>query len=117
MLEITLVLIAVAAVGLVGFGATIFTPHLMTAIGLGTLLLGLLVGVPTGLWYHVILYRLVSAKTSLPRTWWLSPSDLHRHLTDAEQRRIRPWYRIGGIGFVLSVVGGIAAIAGLLIGR
>ncbi len=117
MLETTLVLIAVVSVGLIGFVATMFTPHLMTAIGLGTLLLGLGLGVPTGFWYHVTLYRFVSARTPLPRKWWLSPSDLHRHLTDAEQRRINLWYRIGGAGFVLSVVGGLTAIAGLLLGR
>jgi len=40
MLEITLVLIAVTAVGLFGFVATTFTSHLVAAIGLGTLLLG-----------------------------------------------------------------------------
>ena len=117
MLEITLVLIAVLAVGLSGFVGTIVTPRLMTAIGLGTLMLGLVVGVPTGFWYHVVLYRLASARIPLPSTWWLSPANLHRHLTDAERRRIRPWYRIGGVGFVLSVVGGLAAIAGLLMGR
>ena len=114
MLEITFVL---AAVGLIGFGATILTPRLITAIGLGTLCLGIVMGVPTGFWYHVVLYRLVSAKIPLPRTWWLSPSKLHRHLTDVEQRRINPWYRVGGIGFVLCVVGGLAAITGLLMGR
>ena len=45
------------------------------------------------------LYRIVSRKVRVPRTWWLSPSALHVHLTDAEERRIRPWYRLGGIGF------------------
>ncbi|HET8575878.1 MAG TPA: hypothetical protein VFO18_02175 [Methylomirabilota bacterium] len=117
MLEITLVLMAIVAVGLIGFVATAFTPHFMTAIGLSTLLLGLVMGVPTGVWYHVILYRFVSAKAPLPRTWWLSPSTLHRQLTDAEQSRIRPWYRIGGLGFVLCVAGGLIAIAGALLGR
>ena len=117
MLELTLVLMAVVAVGVIGLAAVVFSPHLMAGIGLTTLLLGLVMGVPTGFWYHVILYRLVSAKTPLPRKWWLSPSSLHRHLTDAEQRRIRPWYRVGGLGFVLSVSGGLAAIAGVLLGR
>jgi len=46
----------------------------------------------------------------------MSPSELHVHLTDAERRRIYQWYRSGGVGFVLSVVGGLAAIAGLLLG-
>jgi hypothetical protein len=117
MFETTLVLIGVVAVGLIGFGATIVTGRLVAAIGLGTLLLGLVMGVPTGFWYHVILYRTLAARMPLPRKWWVSPADLHRHLTNAERRRIKPWYRIGGVGFVLSVVGGLAAIGGLLLGR
>ncbi len=117
MLELTLVLTAVVALGLIGFAATVLTPQLMTAIGLGALALGLVTGVPTGFWYHVLLYRIISAKIPLPRRWWLSPSALHPYLTEAEQRRITPWYRIGGVGFVLSVTGGLAAIVGLLMGR
>lgn len=117
MLEITLVLTAVSAVGLVVLLATALTAPVMIMLAVGALLLGLVVGVPTGFWYHVVLYRIVSAKTAVPRKWWLSPSGLHVHLTDAEQRRIRLWYRLGGIGFVLSVVGGLAAIAGLLMAR
>ncbi len=117
MLEITLVLAAIAAPGLVALFAPAFTSPLLAAIGLGTLLLGLVVGVPTGFWYHVVLYRIVSTKTRLPRTWWVFPSGLHRHLTSAEQRRVGLWYRIGGAGFVLSVAGGLVAIVGLLMAR
>ena len=69
MLEITLVLTAVVAVGLVALLATVLTPGFMTVIALGTLLPGLVVGVPTG------------------------------------------------IGFALSMVGGLAAIAGALMVR
>jgi hypothetical protein len=114
MLEIALVVIAVVVAGLAGSLAAVFTPALVTVLGLGTLLLGLAVGVSTGFWYHVMLYRFVSAKVPLSRTWWLSPSTLHRHLTDAERRGITPWYRLGGVGFVLCVAGGLAAIAGAL---
>jgi hypothetical protein len=117
MLETTLVLLAVVAIGCVGLFATVFTSTLVTVLGLATLLLGLAVGVPTGFWYHVILYRSVSKKMRLPRQWWLSPSRLHRHLTGAEQRRIDPWYRIGGVGFALSVAGGLVAIIALLMAR
>ena len=117
MLETTLVLGAVAAVGLVVLLAAVFTAPVMIMLAVGALLLGLVVGVPTGFWYHVVLYRIVSAKIAVPRRWWLSPSALHVHLTGSEQRRIWLWYRLGGIGFVLSVVGGLAAIAGLLMAR
>jgi hypothetical protein len=117
MLEATLVLGAVACVGLVAVVATMLTAPAMIMLAIGALLLGLVVGVPTGFWYHVLLYRIVSARITVPRRWWLSPSTLHVHLTDAERRRIWLWYRLGGIGFVLSVVGGLAAIAGLLMAR
>jgi hypothetical protein len=114
MLEVT---VALVAVGLIGFGSTVLTPRFITTIGLGTLCLGIVMGVPTGFWYHVVLYRLVSAKVALPRGWWLSPSRLHAHLTEIEQRRVHSWYHIGGVGFVLCVVGGVAAIAGVLMTR
>ena len=117
MLEGALVLAAVGSLGLVLLLATLLTAPVLIMLTIGILFLGLVVGVPTGFWYHVVLYRIVSRKVPVPRAWWLSPSKLHVHLTDAEQRRIRPWYRLGGIGFVLSVVGGLAAIAGLLLAR
>ena len=117
MLEVTLVLGALAAVGLVVLLATLLSAPAMIMLAIGLLMLGLVVGVPTGFWYHVLLYRIVSAKAEVPRRWWVSPSALHVHLTDADHRQIWLWYRLGGIGFVLSVVGGLAAIAGLLMAR
>ena len=117
MLELALVLTAVVALGSIGIVAALLTPGLIAGIGLGVLLLGLLVGLPTGFWYHVILYRFVSARMPVPRAWWVSPSSLHTHLTGPERSRIRPWYLIGGAGFILSVVGGLVAMAGLLLGR
>jgi hypothetical protein len=117
MLEATLVMAAVGSVGLVILLATLLTAPVLIMGAIGVLILGLVVGVPTGFWYHVVLYRIVSAKIPVPGKWWLSPSALHVHLTDGEERRIRLWYRLGGIGFVLSMIGGLAAIAALLILR
>ena len=116
MLEIVLALVAASMVALVGLAASTFSYGLVTLIGLTVLFVGLVLGVPTGLWYHVVLYRFVSSRVPVSHMWWLSPATLHRHLTAAEQRRIRPWYRIGGVGFVLCVAGGLGAIAGLLFG-
>ena len=115
--ETTLVLLVIVAIGLVGFLASVFTSTFVTALGLGMLLCGLMIGVPTGFWYHVILYRSVSTRMPLAPQWWLSPSRLHRYLTETEQRRIKPWYRMGGVGFVLSVIGGATAIVALLTAR
>lgn len=115
MLEFALVLAALVAVGMLGFLTTIITPRLMTAIGLWMLGAGLLVGVPTGFWYHVLLYRVLSPRLALPPKWWWAPVDLHPRLTGPELSRLKPWFTIGGVGFALSVVGGLAAMAGLLV--
>ncbi len=115
MLEIALVLATIVAVGILGFLTTIFTPDLMTTIGLVMLALGLLLGVPTGFWYHVLLYRILSPRIALPPKWWWAPVDLHPLLTEQELARLKPWFTIGGIGFVFSIVGGLAAMAGLLV--
>jgi len=115
MLEIALVLATIVTVGLLGFLTTIITPRLMTMIGIVTLTLGLFVGVPTGFWYHVLLYRVLSPRIALPPKWWWAPVDLHPLLTEQELARLKPWFTIGGIGFVLSVIGGLAAMAGLLV--
>jgi len=114
MLEIALVLTTIVTVGLLGFLTTIITPRLMTTIGIVMLTLGLFVGVPTGFWYHVLLYRVLSPRVALPPKWWWAPVDLHPLLTEQELARLKPWFTIGGIGFVLSIVGGLAAMAGLL---
>jgi hypothetical protein len=114
MLEITLVL---TTVGMVALAVAVGTPTLLTTLGLGTLGVGLVLGLPTGFWYHVVLYRCAAPKVRLSPLWWLAPSGLHRHLSAADQRRITPWYRIGGVGFGLCLLGGVTAIAGLLMGR
>ena len=117
MIEILLVIAALLAVGLVGLAALILTPQLMTEFGLWTLLVGLLLGLPTGLWYHVVLYRLLACRAVLPERWWMDPVGLHARLRAPDFARIRPWFLLGGIGFLLSLVGGLAAIAGLLLTR
>jgi hypothetical protein len=117
MVELVLVLCALLAVGLVGLLTTLLTPGLMTELGLWTLLAGLMIGVPAGLWYHVLLYRALARRMSLPSKWWISPVQYHVRLDHGELARLQPWFAIGGIGFVLSLSGGLATMAGLLMSR
>ena len=73
--------------------------------GVALCLLGLVLGVPTGFWYHLRLYRALRPRRALPRTWWLSPHKLHGELTDAERRWVMGPFYAGAVGFVLSVLG------------
>ena len=115
--ELLLVLVSLVVVAVIGFIAKLMTPLIMIEFGLWILAGGLLIGIPSGLWYHVVLYRAVKKRMTLPRWWWRRPVELHARLTPLEFRPVRPWFVAGAAGFVLCCVGGIAAIAGLSIGQ
>ncbi len=115
MLELLLVLGSVVGFGVIALITVVITPQIMIELGLWVLAVGLLVGIPTGLWYHVALYRELAPRMTLPPRWWRAPVELHALLTPVELRRVRPWFRAGAVGFLLCCVGGVAAIAGLLV--
>jgi hypothetical protein len=117
MIELIVVLSALLAVALIGVLTTVLTPTVMTELGLWTLLVGMMAGVPAGLWYHVLLYQMLARKMQVPWNWWTSPVQFHSRLDQDELRRLERWFRTGGIGFGLSVAGGLAAMAGLLLSR
>lgn len=117
MLELLIVLGSLTVIGSVGLLTVVVTPPLMVEFGIWVLAAGLLMGIPAGWWYHVILYRTLAARMSLPSQWWRKPVDLHPLLTLSEYRRMRPWFVAGAVGFVLCVIGGVAAIAGMLVLR
>ena len=117
MLELLLVLASVVGFGVIALITVVITPQIMIELGLWVLVGGLLVGIPTGLWYHVELYRQLAPRVTLPPRWWRAPVDLHSQLTPLELRRVRPWFVAGAVGFLLCCVGGIAAIIGLLVTR
>src|SRR5712664_1065578 len=115
--EIVFLLVALTGIGLLGYLVTILTPHVFHNIGLVMLLTGLVEGIPTGFWYHVVLRRILIQRGNLPRKWWIHPTRHHGQLTPEEHRRIRLWFVLGGIGYTIAVTGGLAAIVGLLIER
>jgi hypothetical protein len=66
---------------------------------------GFVIGVPTAVVYHVLLYRALSRRRLLPRGWYWRPLQLNDRLTRAERRRVMPWCWAGGAGFAIIVVG------------
>lgn len=117
MQELTLVILMVVAVFSVRLLTEIHvTASFLTQTGLAIFLVGLIEGIPTGFYYHVVLYRTLNNRGKLPRGWWWSPSRYHVHLTPGEYRKIRRWYFLGGVGFLLCIIGGVLAIAGMVQG-
>jgi len=108
-------LLVIGLTGSLVGSAAIFsrTPwHWLFGGGLVLVIGGLLLGVPTGLWYHVLLHRALRKKGPLPAAWWLRPNLLHDALSVDERRQImRPFYA-GAAGFALSLLGCVFVAAG-----
>jgi hypothetical protein len=73
--------------------------------GIGLIALGMLVGVPAGVFYHLVLWRVLRPRQTLGLAFWLHPLRFHATLTDSERRRIMPWMVLGAAGFVAAIVG------------
>jgi hypothetical protein len=117
MFEFLLASAIVAALFITALITAVITPRLMIELGLWVLAGGLLVGIPTGVWYHVRLYRALAGRITLPRGWWRRPVELHPLLRPQEYGLVRPWFVAGAVGFVLCCLGGVAAIIGLVVVR
>ncbi len=115
MFEILLVIGGLFGLTIIGILTIVVTPEFMVEFGFSVLAVGLLIGLPTGCWYHVVLYRELTGGGPLPSRWWRSPVEWHGRLAPAAFRRVQPWFIGGAVGFVLCCVGGGAAIAGLSI--
>ena len=115
MLESLLVIGLVALVS--GVAAVAFAFGWIT-IALGGLVcaaVGLILGVPTGVYYHVALYRCLTPRGVLPARWWWNPTKYHRYLTIDEQRLVMRWFYAGGAGFGLVVLGGVLTFVGVML--
>ena len=84
-------------------------------LGVLAVALGLGVGIPTSLVYHVKLARALGRRGELPPRWWLSPTRLHARLRGAERRSVLRWFFLGGAGFVITLAGCAAALVGALL--
>ncbi|HET6464460.1 MAG TPA: hypothetical protein VFH55_02470 [Nitrospiria bacterium] len=118
MLELSLVLGVVTVILAVRWVMNVgLTASTLTELGLIILTVGIIEGIPTGLYYHVILFRLLRPRGQLPPGWWISPGQYHVHLSDEESRRVRRWFFLGGLGFLLCIAGGILALSGMVFGK
>lgn len=87
------------------------TAEWLMAAGLSAIAIGLGVGIPGGIYYHVLLRRALLRSGALPQRWWLHPTRLHESLPKLERRSFMPWFLVGAAGWCLIILG--AAIFGL----
>lgn len=73
--------------------------------GAALVALGMLLGVPAGVLYHVALHRALRPRGALPARWWVAPLELHPRLEALDRRRVMPWFWLGAAGFLVTCLG------------
>jgi hypothetical protein len=79
--------------------------------GIATTILGLGLSIPTGVVYHVQLYRCLSPRGELPRRWIWGPIALNARLLTEERPRVMPWCYLGATGFAIAILGQLLVLA------
>jgi hypothetical protein len=88
----------------------------LTYLGVASLAmvgLGSLFGLPSGIWYHVVLRRELLARGPLPKGWLWQPTHQHDLLDAAARSRVRLWFVLGGAGFLLIIAGALLGVLAL----
>ncbi len=87
----------------------------LLATGVALVVVGLVVGIPGGVVYHVVLSRVLARRRALTPRWWLAPTALHERLRSDERRAVMPWFWAGAAGFALIVLGAVLVVASSVI--
>jgi hypothetical protein len=116
-IETVVVLVLLFLLAGAGWAAILLDWQTITVVGLLVAFFGFAVGVPTGFYYHVQLYRHLAPRGVLPKGWYWNPMRYHEHLMRHERPRVLYWSYAGGVGFVLILIGCAGTIFGLLLSR
>jgi hypothetical protein len=109
--------LALAVLGLLAAAALLNAfVGFLTLFGAGAALvaLGLALGVPLGVVYHLQLYRALVRRGELVRAWWLRPTSLHPPLGSPERRAVMPWFYAGALSVAVAFIGCAALLVALL---
>jgi hypothetical protein len=108
MLEFGVVALLVATVVAVPALVSVIAWNVPLGLGVTLVVLGIVVGVPAGIVYHLRLYRALHPASG----WWLHPTALHTQLSDAQRTGVMRWFRVGALSFILAIVGCALAALG-----
>ena len=77
---------------------------------------GFVLGVPTGLVYHIQLFRTLNPRGELPKGWIWRPIELNKKLRPYDRFRVLFWCYLGAAGFFAIVIGLIVFVVGIISG-
>ena len=103
-------LIAMGVLGLVcALGALLLLPwETLATAGMWLIVGGFLVGLPTGVQYHIELYRSLKPSGLLPDNWYWNPIEFNDLLPDDDRNRVLAWCYAGAAGFFVILAGVMA---------
>jgi hypothetical protein len=104
MVETLIVLGGVLALAGMALLALSVPPLTLAYVCVGMLAAGFMIGLPAGFYYHLLLRRELLKLGALPRNWYVRPFEHHELLEDDALARLRPWWSVGGFGFLLIVL-------------
>lgn len=106
--------LVVLALLLGGFAAFAWVPWLvLMQVAFGCAAVGLAVGIPGALVYHLRLRLCLLQIGPLPRGWWVSPFGLHTRLSSGQLDWVLPPCWIGAAGGALAFLGCLVGSLGV----
>jgi hypothetical protein len=105
------VVIALLVLGVVAIVLPIET---LAMTGGACILVGFLIGIPAGIYYHYVLYRCLATRGKVPSGFVWHPTSYHGQLRGDELRRVRPWFLTGAACFGLIMLGSTLCMLGFL---
>lgn len=93
--------------------ATLLPLSWIASGSLALMLLGFLFGVPSGVYYHVLLRRELRRQGPVPKGWYWQPQHYHHTLAAPAVAGLRPWFLLGAAGFGLIILGFALAVLAL----
>ncbi len=112
--ELLVTTLGLALLGGMAFAVAAVPPFLLLWVAAALSGLGGLLGIPGGIAYHLALRRELLRRGALPRGWLWHPTRLHDQLDDDANARIRPWFLMGGLGFMFIMLGAMLATVTLV---
>ena len=110
-----LVLALVGLLGVAGLLLPLLPAGVIVQAGGVIIAAGALLGLPTGLWYHVKLRAALQRQNQLPARWWLRPVSLHDRVPSEQRTAVLRWFYAGGLGFIAMILGCLTVTVGVLL--
>jgi hypothetical protein len=114
MTETLVVFGVVGLLVLLGTLAVSVSVEVLVLSGAACMALGLALGVPAGLLYHLKLYRYLAKRGKVSRSFLWHPTRYHAALEPEELRRVMPSFITGALCFGLILLGSVIFMLGFV---